>query len=304
MEDIDLLEQIKRRLEALQGRIEASVDPKLVAEVANTIRLADVHVPSVFMQARRVLEIIVRDIYRRELPKEKIKPLVNMIEALYEKKGLVGDLVAADLHYIRANGNLIIYPQDATVEVSPRDAERVLFVFLGVVEWYLTVYLPERQGEAPEPLPALPPPPNPYRGLLAFREQDAANWFGREPDAADLLAAVQRQPLVAVVGPSGSGKSSLVYAGVVPRVREMQDLRIADFRPRGRPFAELAQALVALWQIDPTDRLAQARKLAAHLADAQVTLTDAVQETLPVEFPRMGQGDLMKLIGWESYICN
>ena len=78
MEEIDLLEQIKRRLEALQGRIESRVDPKLVAEVASTIRLADVHLPSVFMQARRVLEIIVRDIYGRELPKEKLKPLVDM----------------------------------------------------------------------------------------------------------------------------------------------------------------------------------------------------------------------------------
>ena len=280
MEEIDLLEQIKRRLEALQGRIESRVDPKLIAEVASTIRLADVHLPSVFMQARRVLEIIVLDIYRRELPAEKTKPLVNMIEALYEKKGLVSQKVAADLHYIRINGNLIVHPQDEAVEIRPGDAEPVLFVFLGVVEWYLTVYLPECQGEAPARAPSLPPPPNPYRGLLAFREADAANYFGREPDAADLLAAVQRQPLVAVVGPSGSGKSSLVYAGVVPPLRATDGLRIADFRPRGRPFAELAQALVALWPLDPTDRLAQARKLAAHLAEAQITLTDAVQETL------------------------
>ncbi len=280
MEEIDLLEQIKRRLETLQSRIESRVDPKLLAEVASTVQLADVHLPSVFMQARRVLEIIVRDIYRRELPDAKVKPLVNMIEALYEQKRLIGSKIATDLHYIRANGNLIVHPQDEAIEIRPGDAEPMLFVFLGVVEWYLTVYLPERQGEPPERLPALPPPPNPYRGLLAFREADAANWFGREPDAADLLAAVERQPLVAVVGPSGSGKSSLVYAGVVPPLRATDGMRIADFRPRGRPFAALAQALVALWPIDPADRVAQARKLAAHLAEAQATLTDAVQETL------------------------
>ena len=280
MEEIDLLEQIKRRLEALQARIESRVDPKLLAEVASTIQLAGVHLPSVFMQARRVLEIIVRDIYRRELPDAKVKPLVNMIEALYEQKRLIGSKIAADLHYIRANGNLIVHPQDDAVEIRPGDAEPVLFVFLGVVEWYLTVYLPERQGETPERLPALPPPPNPYRGLLAFREEHASNYFGRAPDAADLLAAVERQPLVAVVGPSGSGKSSLVYAGVVPPLRATDGMRIADFRPRGRPFAALAQSLVALWPIDPADRVAQTRKLAAHLAEAQATLTDAVQETL------------------------
>jgi len=166
------------------------------------------------------------------------------------------------------------------VDLRSGDAEPVLLVFLSIVEWYLTIYLPERLGEAPARAPTLPPPPNPYRGLLAFREEDAGNWFGREPDADDLLTAVARQPLVAVVGPSGSGKSSLVYAGVVPGLRPTAALRIADFRPRGRSFAELAQALVALWPIDPTDRLAQARKLAAHLADGEIPLTDLVQETL------------------------
>lgn len=285
MDEIDLLEQIKRKLEALQARIEARADPRLIAEVADTIRLAGIHLPSVFMQARRVLEIIVRDIYRREVAEPGSKPLADMIKALYEqKRSVIGARIATDLHYIRANGNLIIHPQDESVDINPRDAEPVLFMLLNVVEWYLTQYLPERQGEAaPRPSagqPTLPPPPNPYRGLLAFREEDAGNWFGREPDADDLLTAVERQPLVAVVGPSGSGKSSLVYAGVVPGLRANEGLRIADFRPRGRPFAELAQALVALWPIDPADRPAQTRKLATHLAEAQATLTDAVQETL------------------------
>jgi WD40 repeat protein/energy-coupling factor transporter ATP-binding protein EcfA2 len=280
MDEINLLELIKRRFAALLANVHPRADPKLVAEVPATLAQADSDLPAVFMRARRVLEIIVLDIYRRELPTAKPKPLADMIEALYAQQGVVSKRVAADLHYIRVNGNLIIHPQDEAVEIRSGDAEPVLLVFLSIVEWYLTVYLPERLGDAPARAPTLPPPPNPYRGLLAFREADAGNWFGREPDAADLLAAIARQPLVAVVGPSGSGKSSLVYAGVVPPLRATDGTRIADFRPRGRPFAELAQALVALWPIDPADRLTQARKLAAHLADGQVTLTDAVQETL------------------------
>jgi len=291
MEEINLLELIKRRFAALMAGIDPRADPKLVAEVPATLRQTDTDLPAVFMRARRVLEIIVLDIYRRELPTARPKPLADMIEALYEQKGLVSKRVAADLHYIRVNGNLIIHPQDEVVEIRPGDAEPVLLVFLSIVEWYLKVYLPERLGEAPARAPTLPPPSNPYRGLLAFRETDADNYFGREPDAADLLAAIERQPLVAVVGPSGSGKSSLVYAGVVPPLRAADGMRIADFRPRGRPFAALAQALVALWPIDPADRVAQARKLAAHLAEAQATLTDAVQETL-----RQGGGNRLVLI--------
>ena len=126
----------------------------------------------------------------------------------------------------------------------------------------------------------MPPPPNPYRGLLAFREEDAANYFGREADVADVLAAVARQPLVAVVGPSGSGKSSLVQAGVVAQLGTTDGWVVATFRPRGRPCAELAQALVARWPADPVERLAQAARLANHWAPAEIPLIDAVHETL------------------------
>jgi hypothetical protein len=54
---------------------------------------------------------------------------------------------------------------------------------------------------------------SPYRGLLAFREQDAPVFFGREAFTHELERAVRDQPLVAVVGPSGSGKSSVVFFG-------------------------------------------------------------------------------------------
>jgi hypothetical protein len=50
----------------------------------------------------------------------------------------------------------------------------------------------------------------PYRGLLYFREEDAAFFCGREAAVAGLLEAVRRGPLVAIVGASGCGKSSVV----------------------------------------------------------------------------------------------
>ena len=61
---------------------------------------------------------------------------------------------------------------------------------------------------------------NPYKGLHPFTPDDAADFFGRDAEIADVLDRLDRTHLVAVVGPSGGGKSSLVLAGVVPRLRE------------------------------------------------------------------------------------
>ena len=56
-------------------------------------------------------------------------------------------------------------------------------------------------------------PSCPYRGLFAFQEEDAPFFCGRETFTEQLLVAVQKKPLVAVIGASGSGKSSVVFAG-------------------------------------------------------------------------------------------
>ena len=56
----------------------------------------------------------------------------------------------------------------------------------------------------------------PYKGLSRFEAADAANFFGRERLVAELVARLAESPLLAIVGPSGSGKSSLVRAGLLP----------------------------------------------------------------------------------------
>jgi WD40 repeat protein len=56
----------------------------------------------------------------------------------------------------------------------------------------------------------------PYKGLARFEEADAASFFGRERLVAELVARLAESRLLAVVGPSGSGKSSLVRAGLLP----------------------------------------------------------------------------------------
>ena len=55
----------------------------------------------------------------------------------------------------------------------------------------------------------------PYRGLLPYDAEDADSFFGREDDVAACLRRLRDTGVLAVVGPSGVGKSSLVRAGVV-----------------------------------------------------------------------------------------
>ncbi len=93
-------------------------------------------------------------------------------------------------------------------------------------------------------------PSCPYRGLFAFREKDAHLFFGREKFIADLVAAVKQKPLIAAIGPSGSGKSSVVFAGLIPQLRKDPNLRwkIVSFRPGNDPLAALAAALAPLYE--------------------------------------------------------
>ncbi|WP_367275326.1 AAA family ATPase [Microcoleus sp. CAWBG58] len=84
----------------------------------------------------------------------------------------------------------------------------------------------------------------PYRGLSAFLEKDKDLFFGREEFTQQLVEAVKKYPLVPVIGASGSGKSSVVLAGLIPRLRAEGTWLIESFRPQTQPFYELVSALV------------------------------------------------------------
>ncbi|BAZ18044.1 WD-repeat protein [Calothrix sp. NIES-4071] len=82
----------------------------------------------------------------------------------------------------------------------------------------------------------------PYRGLEIFREEHAEFFFGREAFVQQLVTDVTRKPLVAIIGASGSGKSSVVFAGLIPQLRQQQ-WQIISFRPGNKPYESLAMAL-------------------------------------------------------------
>jgi WD40 repeat protein/transcriptional regulator with XRE-family HTH domain len=124
----------------------------------------------------------------------------------------------------------------------------------------------------------------PYRGLSAFREQDAGLFFGREDATARVLelmsAGLDGSGLIVVSGVSGAGKSSLLRAGVLPRLRQDGLPAALDaaswpclvFTPGRGPLAELAVRIAPLAR---TDAAALRQQLATSPAGFALTVRQA-----------------------------
>jgi len=92
---------------------------------------------------------------------------------------------------------------------------------------------------------------NPYPGLLPFREEDADVFFGREQVVAELVSELRRHGACFVVGPAGAGKTSAVFAGLIPALRGgalpgSERWPVVSFRPGGRPLSALAEAIAVV----------------------------------------------------------
>ena len=137
---------------------------------------------------------------------------------------------------------------------------------------------------------------NPYKGLRAFDEADAPDFFGREALTEQLLdrlaEKVPGERFLAVVGPSGSGKSSVVRAGLVPALRAgalpgWTRARVAVIIPGLHPMLELVAALRRVagadgddlddLSLDPAD-LGQVLELALPRRSKLVLVIDQFEE--------------------------
>ncbi|WP_052668847.1 BTAD domain-containing putative transcriptional regulator [Nitriliruptor alkaliphilus] len=126
------------------------------------------------------------------------------------------------------------------------------------------------------PRPVAPATVPPYLGLRTFDEEHAAWFFGRSADVARCLDALTPHRFLAVLGPSGSGKSSLVRAGLVPALRHgalpgSDTWAVRVFRPGPRPTEALARELAAL---DP-----RAAGVAEPLKGPPAALHDRIERT-------------------------
>ncbi len=105
---------------------------------------------------------------------------------------------------------------------------------------------------------------NPYKGLRAFDEADAVDFAGRTRLVDRLVSRLRHRRFLAVVGPSGSGKSSVVKAGLLPAlragaIRGSDEWFITSMLPGPAPFEELETALLRVAAERPTDLLAVLR---------------------------------------------
>ena len=109
------------------------------------------------------------------------------------------------------------------------------------------------KGVAPdsaEGLLELPDEPRPYRGIERFEGEQQQFFFGRDDEIRRLIERLEQERFVAVVGASGSGKSSLARAGFYTDAAEQTQPGIRDWRrivlmPKSNPLLELAANLVA-----------------------------------------------------------
>ncbi|WNZ24626.1 AAA family ATPase [Leptolyngbya sp. NK1-12] len=169
------------------------------------------------------------------------------------------------------------------MDESDKLAEKIGIVVQGGQVTIHTVNLGQAEATPlPEPKPA-ELPDCPYRGLFAFHEEHVEFFFGRDVFTQGLVQAVQTKSLVAVVGASGSGKSSLVFAGLLPNLLEQGGWCIFKLRPGfpdSRPFHNLTSALLPLSAVPNLDPLILLNQRAKDLQEGTLSLRDVVAEIL------------------------
>src|SRR5580700_7192192 len=124
------------------------------------------------------------------------------------------------------------------------------------------------------------PPLSPYRGLNPFAEEDWALFFGRDREIRSVITHLMASRVTVLYGQSGVGKSSLLRAGVVRRLRAMAEHNLAE---HGRP--EIAVAIFNAWHDEPLERMHD-------------VIETAIKQSLPdqVVSPRIEPDTLVSLI--------
>ena len=94
---------------------------------------------------------------------------------------------------------------------------------------------------------------NPFPGLRPFRPDESDLFFGRESESEEVLRKLLTSRFITVTGASGSGKSSLIYCGVLPELKKLAEKasaawKIVSFRPGTDPLGNLAMALTGAIQ--------------------------------------------------------
>jgi len=166
----------------------------------------------------------------------------TLTHAITELRNALGDDARnpSFIETIHRRGYRVIAPVEAEVSDEPGESKVARFP------------VPERTETVAEDR-------SPYPGLAAFTEADAEFFFGREGEVGQMWRKLTSRRLLAVIGPSGVGKSSFLRAGVIPARPEGWGVLVCQ--PGETPFAALARSLVPEFagDIDATAQLVDIR---------------------------------------------
>lgn len=168
--------------------------------------------------------------------------------ALFEGLAGAADLVPPEGDGLITATELFLYLRDRVetlTEAEGRPQTPGLWSLLEYDRGEYVFEVPDRRPDLP-PAPDLDEAANPYRGLETYEAQHEALFFGRERLLEQLAAAVPTQPLTVILGASGTGKSSLVRAGLLPLFERRGStpwLLLGPLRPGRHPMAAFSEAL-------------------------------------------------------------
>ena len=117
---------------------------------------------------------------------------------------------------------------------------------------------------------------NPYKGLFHFTYEDRENYFGREKESKEIADRLKESRFFTLLGASGSGKSSLLFAGILPLIRD-EGVAILDFRPQDRPFRNLANIFIPTLYQDELLQIEKKEELTKKLQNGDIKLENLTE---------------------------
>ncbi|CAD5912013.1 nSTAND1 domain-containing NTPase [Planktothrix agardhii] len=176
---------------------------------------------------------------------------------------------------------LILHP----VQLPPRLSILVKLNATNPEEWEEAIERLCADLKRPVPAP-LAHPSCPYPGMMPFSEEMSDRFFGRDSEIQDCLESLRLHPFLAVIGPSGSGKSSLIFAGLIPKLQQTGlfgggEWLIRTLRPGEQPLV----AFKAVLGIDPItiDNWSPSQNLLLLVDQFEEVFTLAQGEVFPFE---------------------
>src|SRR6478609_2556740 len=134
---------------------------------------------------------------------------------------------------------------------------------------------------------------NPFPGLRPFKIEESHLFFGREGQSDEVLLKLSKSRFVGVIGPSGSGKSSFIYCGVLPILYggfltdASPNWEVVVTRPGAGPIDNLAEALLKTSReyvgADPEDRKIKRTIVSTLLRSSSLGLVEAIQQSRRAE---------------------